>query len=150
MGSFSFHKNFGFNPYKGKEPFFLSLSNFTHKSLHYPHLLYEFRRRVIYHNITCQGGASHHHDIKLMNHLTKSESVCRGKIASITKSGVDQADFATMSVRLASPPFRTEDVKAYGENQSQGSLNWAVVLSLASDSNRSKQRKTYLKGRFYS
>jgi uncharacterized ion transporter superfamily protein YfcC len=35
MGSFSFHKSFGFNPYKGKEPFFLPLSNFTHKSLHY-------------------------------------------------------------------------------------------------------------------
>ena len=27
--------DFGFNPYKGKEPFFPPLSNFTHKSLHY-------------------------------------------------------------------------------------------------------------------
>jgi len=38
MGSFSFHKSFGFNPYKGKEPFFLLLSNFTHKSLHYQNI----------------------------------------------------------------------------------------------------------------
>jgi hypothetical protein len=35
MGSFSFRKGFNLHPYKGKEPFFLPLSNFTHKSLHY-------------------------------------------------------------------------------------------------------------------
>ena len=35
MGSFYFHKNVAFNPYKGKEPFLPPLSNFIHIILHY-------------------------------------------------------------------------------------------------------------------